>query len=810
MMGVESVEYHRENTLGRADDHLGAALEYYAERGESPMSWGGSGAARLGLEGHVRPEHYEDLYGVGGAKDPITGQRLANTKRPGMELVVSAHKSVAELGVMGRAEDMHTILDAEREGTLAYLDAVTKEMGGRRGKQAIVTRTTGLVYAHTRHATTRDADPCPHDHVLLANVIEMLDERGGWKAPVTAVWREHLHAATAYGRLRSAKVATELGYGIVADDGPSGRLGHWAIAGVPEAAMKLHSKRSDNIKEEMERLGLDTDETRINYKARGRASHNTRGAKGHQAPIEDLMGRWRNELAGIGITVDGMAASVDASSGARIALDQAVGLDFDARRVQSIVAQLLGPDGRLAEIKVFSRRDVIVAAAPHLFGHDEATLNAVVDRVLADPDAIPLLGVPGALERAYAPACVIAAEQAIAANVDTGRVRTDAARVTRSAANEAMTDKQRAMGGILLTRGQQQAITGICTSGRGVELVLGVAGAGKTTALDAVRAAFEADGYTVIGTATSGQAARTLGRDAGIDNASTLASLLWRLDHRRLRLDANTVVILDEAGMTDDKDLLRLLTATGDAGTKVVMVGDDRQLGAVGPGGSLGALMERHEPGVWVLSENVRQTDPTERVALEQLRHGDLDAAVDWMADHDRITIGADRTETLQAVTDGWGADIDAGSDTMMLAWRRANVDALNTLGRDAYAARGDVVGSGDRGAGWSVLPGRGPHRHPRTGRQRSGRHLRTRPHHKCRRRRRVDAGADGRRPPPSLHRRADRQGPHGPRLRHHRPQEPGSDRGHGAPVGGRRRPRARLRLDEPGEGVLHGLCHRR
>jgi len=47
-----------------------------------------------------------------------------------MELVVSAHKSVAELGVMGRASDMHSIMDAERDGTMAYLDAITQAIGG--------------------------------------------------------------------------------------------------------------------------------------------------------------------------------------------------------------------------------------------------------------------------------------------------------------------------------------------------------------------------------------------------------------------------------------------------------------------------------------------------------------------------------------------------------------------------------------------------------------------------------------------------------------------------------------------------------
>jgi hypothetical protein len=83
-----------------------------------------------------------------------------------MELVISAHKSVAELGVIGRAEDMHLIMDAERDATLGYLDRMTRQMGGRRGRAAAASATGGLVYAHTRHATSRAGDPCPHDHLL--------------------------------------------------------------------------------------------------------------------------------------------------------------------------------------------------------------------------------------------------------------------------------------------------------------------------------------------------------------------------------------------------------------------------------------------------------------------------------------------------------------------------------------------------------------------------------------------------------------------------------------------------------------------
>ena len=45
-----------------------------------------------------------------------------------------------------------------------------------------------------------------------------------------------------------------------------------------------------------------------------------------------------------------------------------------------------------------------------------------------------------------------------------------------------------------LTPGQRVAVQEILTSGRGVDLVVGVAGSGKTTALAATRDAFESAG----------------------------------------------------------------------------------------------------------------------------------------------------------------------------------------------------------------------------------------------------------------------------------------------------------------------------
>ncbi|MGI8808030.1 MAG: MobF family relaxase [Acidimicrobiales bacterium] len=369
MMGVDSVVYHRDTVLGRSDDHPGQALAYYASRGETPLVWGGAGSRALGLVGTVTEAQYVALYGPGAAVDPTTGERLVSTRRPGMELVIAAHKSVAELGVIGRAEDMHRILDAERDATLAYLDNLARLRGGRRGAGAVATRTAGLTYAVTRHATSRAGDPAPHDHVLIANLLRMEDDRGGWKAADMSLPWDHLHAATMVGRVAAAREAVRLGYGIERDDGPSGRLGQRAIARVAEEAMEVHSKRAAEITAETERRGF------ASYHARNIVAGDHRAPKRHE-PVADLMSRWQAELESVGWPVAELERSVVAAR-SKSRRPRALGED-DRRRV---VAEALALEGPLAAPKVFSRRDVVVAVAPRLFGHDPAELKSMVNQV---------------------------------------------------------------------------------------------------------------------------------------------------------------------------------------------------------------------------------------------------------------------------------------------------------------------------------------------------------------------------------------------------------------------------------------------
>jgi conjugative relaxase-like TrwC/TraI family protein len=681
VMGVEQVAYHEATVLGREDDHPGQALDYYGSRGETPLRWGGAGAERLCLDGEVTPEAYRLAFGPGGFRDPRTGQQLVSTKRPGFELVVSAHKSLSLLGVVGRADDMHAILDAETAGTLGYLDAWVQARGGRRGRATRATPTSGLVYAVTRHGTSRLGDPALHDHVLIANVCQMRDAHGGHKGLYSALVRDLAEPAAMVGRLRSAAKAIELGYAIEPDPGPSGRARDWRIAGIPAEVCEIFSKRSDQIAEYLAEAGY------TGYRARNIAAHRNRPIK-RGTGTDKLMPRWIAELEAHGWSVERLAKSLDH------ARQQCRGLarPLTDTEMNRLAGDLLDPEGEfLARWKVFDRARLVAEIAPRLYDHHPAELDRVIDRVLASKLVVPLIGIAGARQQPYAATAVLATENTIADTIE--RLTARRGPVVEPELVEHVTGEKQTELGHQLSAGQRRAVARICGSGRAVDVIVGVAGSGKTTALDVASRALEASGHQVVGTATSGQAARTLGRAAHLP-AATVRSLLWRLDHGQVTLDRQTVVVIDEASMTADLDLARLLLCAERAGAKLVIVGDHRQLAPVGPGGALQAVLDRHPDVVTVLNQNLRQRDRAERGALDRLRSGNLEAAVGFYAANQRIRIAPTRTETLAAMVDAWATDTAAGHNTLMLAWRRASVADLNRLARVRAEQLGWLTGA--------------------------------------------------------------------------------------------------------------------
>jgi hypothetical protein len=242
---------------------------------------------------------------------------------------------------------------------------------------------------------------------------------------------------------------------------------------------------------------------------------------------------------------------------------------------------------------------------------------------------------------------------------------------------------------------QQAMVRDLCQGGQGVAVVVGRAGTGKTFAPGIARHAWQLDGYRLLASAPTGIATMSLQRE-GFEDVATVDRLLGDLERGRERLDARTVLVVDEAGMVGSRKLGHLLEHAYQTQAKVVLVGDDRQLAAIDAGGGFRAL--RLRLGASELTENRRQQQAWEREALELVRSGLVEEAVAAYQAHDRVVAADSKpAATLALLQDWWAAyqqaDHDPAEEVIVLAARRAEVDRLNTACQELLAARGRLGG---------------------------------------------------------------------------------------------------------------------
>jgi ATP-dependent exoDNAse (exonuclease V) alpha subunit len=257
------------------------------------------------------------------------------------------------------------------------------------------------------------------------------------------------------------------------------------------------------------------------------------------------------------------------------------------------------------------------------------------------------------------------------------------ARSERSVVPVAVVDRVLARRGALAAE-QARMVHRLTEGAEAIVVVSGRAGTGKTFALAAAREAWEASGVTVLGAAVARRAARELELGAGIDSTSVHA-LLMRLD-RGQRLPDRCVLVLDEAGMLGTRQLARVLDHITAAGGKLVLVGDHRQLPELEAGGTFRALARR--PAAIRLEENRRQLAGWERDALNHLREGRAEAALDLYTRHRRLRTSPTSAEARTALIDDWWSAGDH-DHSLIIARTRSDVAELNRLARRRMAAAG-------------------------------------------------------------------------------------------------------------------------
>ncbi|MGY4769773.1 ATP-dependent DNA helicase (plasmid) [Kribbella sp. CWNU-51] len=170
---------------------------------------------------------------------------------------------------------------------------------------------------------------------------------------------------------------------------------------------------------------------------------------------------------------------------------------------------------------------------------------------------------------------------------------------------------------------------------------------------------------------------------------AVLAAL--RAENDRWSFRANQLIIVDEASMAGTTELATLARAASTAGAKLLLVGDDAQLGAADTGGAF-RLIAR-DTNAAELSDVWRFSNTWEREASLLLRRGDL-AAIDLYVDHDRLTAGSS-DEMEDAAYKAWLTDTTRGKTSLLIAADNATVARLNARARLDRITTGEVEPNG-------------------------------------------------------------------------------------------------------------------
>src|SRR5579864_4079706 len=154
------------------------------------------------------------------------------------------------------------------------------------------------------------------------------------------------------------------------------------------------------------------------------------------------------------------------------------------------------------------------------------------------------------------------------------------------------------------------------------------------------------------------------------------------------------VLVIDEAGMVDARQLARILDHAATHGAKVILLGDPDQLKPIGPGDAYRGLLEQHTPAR--LETIRRQAEPWQREASEHLAGGRVAPALDAYHQAGRLHVAdtreAARTELLRQYAADRAADPARGQ--LVLAYRNDDVARLNTGIRDQRLAAGELRGN--------------------------------------------------------------------------------------------------------------------
>nr|WP_244141967.1 MobF family relaxase [aff. Roholtiella sp. LEGE 12411] len=571
------------------------AVEYFF-RGASQKGaarWSGEAAQKLGLSGAINNEKIFTNIAHGFSPDGsrfLNGRKLNNDKRrSALDCTFSAPKTISLMALVGGD---YRLIEAHIKAVKQSLNVAEPIYARARirsdGKQKPID-TGNLLVAEFDHIESRELDPQLHTHCLLMNMTEA---NGKWYSLSNSqVFKNKAFLGMTYQSFLAAEVK-KLGYEVEAKE-----HGQFDIKGFSEQEIKAFSKRRQKI---LAQVGESASRAE-----RDRAWNTTRKHK-KDVTQSELKADWRQQAAALEIIFELPAypeyepvEEIANNKSLESALDQAIA-HWSERNVS------------------FKHEDLGKFILQERLASNVTEIDSLIKQ---HKDLIDLPGMPGH----YTTWRAVETEVAIIDLMQSGQDKLNAI------ANPQVIENR--LEQITLNDGQRQAVQLAATTSDQFVAWQGVAGAGKTFAVNQLKAIATDAGYTVKGFAPNSIATKVLGQDTGIKTRNVASLLCSKLPPEP---ELNQLWIIDEAGLLSASDAHALLERAVQEQARVVFIGDTKQFSSVGAGNPF-KLLQQEGIKTAHLTESRRQQNP------------DLKLAVDLIADN-RIQSGFRHLQAMGSI----------------------------------------------------------------------------------------------------------------------------------------------------------------
>jgi conjugative relaxase-like TrwC/TraI family protein len=654
--------YHKEEFANAQDN-------YYTEGDRIRGEWHGKLAEQWGLRGDVEEEHFARL---ANGQHPITGEQLVRYQaareyvnqrsetvttmehRAGWDATFSAPKSVSLTALVGGDD---AVREAHRESVKVALDELEKYVQARIGGNHLPETTGKWVAASFEHDSARPvngyAAPQLHTHVVFFNLTET--ENGETRALQPHELYRSQQYATAIYRSELALHLKELGYEI-----EQGRSGQPEIKGYSREYLEASSPRSREIQEHLAERGVR------GAAAAQIAAHQTRDDKLPAITHKEMQEKHQEMAAQFGQQPERLIREAQVHQ----VRDQG-----SEQKHQSIEAALTySTEKNLERHAVPDERELMRDALKHSMGAASfAEVRNQFENLVHTGDLIEVEN--RSPSRAFTTPEMIRYERDNIAEMRAGQNRHEPI-VSLEAWREVEGKHAH------LSASQRAAVEQIVSSRDTIVGLEGVAGAGKTTSLAAVRGAAEHEGYEVRGLAPTSRAAHKLA-ESGIES-ETLQRHLRR--EEQPHEGPKRLYVLDESSLASTKQMNEFLHRLHGE-DRVVLVGDTRQHEAVEAGRPYHQL---REAGMQTarLDEIVRQKDSALKEAVEQLARGDVFGAIANLESQGRVHEIVGRAERLSEIAREYAREPQG---TLVISPDNESRRELNGLIHREMQDRGDV-----------------------------------------------------------------------------------------------------------------------